>query len=681
MNSPAGQLAQMFDVEKVDVLRGPQGTLYGRNASAGAIRIISNKPTGDLGSSVSATYGRFNERGFDAVLDVPIIPDILAIRTAGTFSQRDGYVENICRDPWATTPQNRRFTGCAPTVISLGPRPEKWLNSVDRWAARSIFRLTPPTDIEMEWLVNIHGSQSRGGATQFQVIGTGGSPRDPRTATNFLDVDNCVEISTINNRPVCVRSVNRPEQGDPYKGAYFRTGNEVLDLFGASVHGAWSLQDFDFKMVTAYEWHDRRAPMNIDASPNINLEPLFTDKAYQLTQDLAVNWVGDSGLSATLGGFYLYEYLEVFNIFFGGPQFSPLQDQTQRTRYFAIYGHMRWEIAETLSLEGGARVNNERKSFQITSSTWDKTAETRVPSNDLDDSEEVNLTRVSGEVTLDYHPTEAVSFYGKYTRGFKGPHFNGAAVRSLEAIIEPADPESVDAFEFGIKSRWFDNAVSIDLASFYYSYKKQQVFQTRSITSDVIVNELINANDTRVAGLEASFSSADVIPVIPWIIVDGLRTSFSFAYLHSEYTNFVNIDTKLVTNPLNPVPITLTEIRDFTGNQLVSAPEFSFNGNVSYAWNLGRTGVLTPRLDYTWRSKVYFTPDNEARLGDRSRWILNARISWEVADGKVQLEGWVRNLTDEVYRLTAIDLIGALEQINYVMAPPRTYGLTATVRF
>jgi len=682
MNSPAGQLAQMFDTEKVDVLRGPQGTFYGRNASAGAIRILSNKPSGELGGYVRGTYGRYNHREVEAMLESPIIPDTLAIRTAGRFMQRDGYLSNRCADSWSRTRRNSRLTGCEPNVIRQGPEPEEKLNDVDNWAARGILRLTPLSDSEdTEFLVNVHGSQSRSLSTQFQVIGTGGTPELPRTATNYVDSDTCTQVNVIVGRRVCAAARNRPEQGDPYKGAYFRTPKEKLDLFGINLKASSTIGQFTIKSISAYEWHDREAELNLDASPSTRLEPLFTDKAYQLTQDLEIGWTNDRGVTATVGSFFLYERLKVFNIFFGGSPFSPLQDQTQRTRYIGVFGHTRWEMSEDFSIEGGLRFNNERKTFSILSSTWNGNTGNKVPTNDLNDSEDADETRITGELTIDYTPTESISFYGKYTRGFKGPHFNGAAVRSVEAIIEPADPETVDAFEVGLKSRWFADTISLDAAAFYYNYKDQQVFQNRSITADVVVNELINANDTRVAGVEASFSSTDIVPLLPFISAPGLRSSFSFAYLYTEYTNFVNIDTKLFTDPSNPVPIAVAEVSDFSGNQLVSAPEFSFSGDISYAWAIGSLGTLTPRLDYSWRSKVYFTPDNQAKLGDRSRLLVNARLTWLLADGQLELAGWVRNLTDNVYRVTALDLEGVLEQINYAMSEPRTYGITGTVRF
>jgi len=681
MNSPAGQLAQMFDTEKVDVLRGPQGTFFGRNASAGAIRILSKKPSGDFGASLSATYGRFNQVDVEGMLEAPIAEDILSIRLSGKLSQRDGYIKNRCAEPESQTAVNRRFTGCSPTVIELGPLPEKWVGNVDNWAARSIVRLTPFDEDTFELLWNIHGSQSRALSPQFQTIGTAGTPENPRTGRDFIDPDNCTDIRLVNRRPVCFGSVKRPEQGNPYKGSFFRTPKEKLDLFGTSITANASLGDFEIKAISGYEWHDRDATLNLDAAPSVSLEPQFTDKAYQLTQDLEIAWDGGQGLTATVGGFLLYEYLEVFNIFFSGSQFAPLQDQTQRTRYVGAFAHLGWELSETLKIHGGGRVNSERKSFRITSSTWNGTLGERVPSNDLDDREEVEVTRGSGEVTLDYTPIEEIAFYGKYTHGFKGPHYNGAAVRSLEAIIEPAKPETVDAFEVGIKSNFFDSAVNLDLAAFYYNYKDQQVFQTRSITDNVIVNELINANDTRVAGLEASLRTSDVIPLAPWIGFPGFRAGFNFAYLYSEYTNFVNVDTKLVTDPQNPEPITIAEIQNFSGNQLVSAPEFSFSGDFSYLIDMGAFGTLTPRLDYSWRSKVYFTPDNEARLGDRSRLLVSTRLAWATMDGKLEVAGWVRNVTDEVYRVTAINLIGVLSQINYAIAEPRTYGITGTIKF
>ena len=682
MNSPAGQLAQMFDTEKVDVLRGPQGTFFGRNASAGAIRILSKKPSGDFGATLSGTYGRFNQRDFDGMFEAPIVPDVLAIRVSGKLSRRDGYVKNRCAEPRSRTRENSAFTGCEASTLAVGPEPERWVNNVDNWAVRSIIRLTPLGTEELELLWNIHGSQSSALSPQFQMIGTGGTPTNPRSRTNYIDPDNCTEIRVVNRRRICNASYNRPEQGNPFKGSFFRTGQENLDLFGTSLTANAELGDFDFKSITGYEWHDREADLNLDAAPTVSLEPLFTDKAYQLTQDLELAWDGGDGLSATVGGFFLYEHLEVFNIFFGGSRFSPLQDQTQRTRYLGAFGHLRWELNEDFKIEGGGRVNSERKTFQITSSTWNGTTNTRIQSNDLDDKVEIEVTRGSGEVTLTYSPITEASFYGKYTRGFKGPHFNGAAVRSQNEIITPAKPETVDSFEFGVKTEFFDSTVHLDLAAFYYNYKNQQVFQTRSVTDAVIVNALINANDTRVTGVELMLRTNDVVPLMPWLEFPGFSSSFSLAYLYTEYTNFVNVDTRLVTDPLNPgTVITFAEIQNFSGNQLVSAPEFSFSGDFSYTFDLGDIGTLTPRLDYSWRSKVYFTPENQASLGDRSRLLVNTRLAWSTMDGKFEIAGWMRNVTNEVYRVTAINLIRVLNQIDYAIAEPRTYGVTGTIKF
>ncbi|MEZ4333670.1 MAG: TonB-dependent receptor [Myxococcota bacterium] len=682
MNSPAGQLAQMFDTEKVDVLRGPQGTFFGRNASAGAIRVISNKPSGDFGASLSTTWGRFDQLDVEGMLEAPIVPDFAAIRVSGKLSQRDGYVKNRCAELSSQTPVNRRFTGCSPTVLAVGPKPEKWVNNVNNWAGRSILRLTPLGDDDLELLWNIHGSQSRALSPQFQTIGTAGTPQNPRTGRDFIDPDNCTDVRLVNRRPVCFASVKRPELGNPFEGSFFRTGKEKLDLFGTSVTARSAMGDFELKSISAYEWHDRDADLNLDASPSVSLEPLFTDKAYQLTQDLEATWDPGDGYAATVGGFFLYEHLNVFNIFFNGTGFAALQDQTQRTRYIGAFAHVRWEFSESFRIEGGGRVNSERKTFQITSSTWNSATNSRVASNDLDDKKEVKVTRGSGEVTLTYSPLAEASFYGKYTRGFKGPHFNGAAVRSRDEVISPAKPETVDSFEVGAKTQLFDSAVSFDVAAFYYNYKDQQVFQTRSITDNVIVNELINANDTRVAGVELSLRTIDVVPLLPWIEFPGFSAGFNFAYLYTEYTNFVNVDTKLITDPLNPgTTITLAQIRNYSGNQLVSAPEFNFSGDFSYAIDMGAWGKLTPRLDYSWRSKVYFTVDNQARLGDRSRLLVGSRLTWSMLDGKVEVAGWVRNLTNEVYRVTALNLIGVLNQIDYAFAEPRTYGITGTVRF
>ena len=691
MNSPAGQLAQMFDLGSVEVLRGPQGVFYGRNASAGAIRLLSNKPSGEFGANLKTSYGQFDNGrdGYEleGYAEAPIVPGLLSARVAGKLARQDGYLFNRCG---TVAGRSRRFIDVTRCFrVYTEEQPEKWLNDVDNWAARALLRLQP-SEGESDWLLNVHGGRNTSLATQFQIVGVGGGNPLFRNSDQYLDSDNCTSFNfSQNGRRIlsCATARNRPEKGDPYKGDYYRTGEELLDLFGANLTGKWATGDWSIDSITGYEWHDRETFVNVDGSPFEALQSLFTDEAYQVTQELSARYDGE-WFSFTLGGYVLYEELDVFNIFFGGGSFSgvhPLQDQHQETTYYAGYAHATWDISEDFTLDAGARINHEEKSFDIEANLWQPTSGGPLPGVvGFRGSEKSLLTEPTGELTLRYRPTEDASFYAKYSRGFKGTHFNGAAIRDNAGILNPAQPEFVDAMELGWKTRWLDGLVAWNGAAFYYNYQNQQVFQARIGTFDpdsasqapVLVNELINANDTRFAGVESDLT----------LEYEGLRTFVTFSYLFTEYTDFVTFEDRILASPDgggSSDPLTLTEVNNFSGNRAVAAPEWNIAGYAQYAIELGRFGELTPRLDYNWRSEIFFTPDNDSRLADDPRWVLNARLGWKDAADRFELAFWVRNLTDEAYRLEALDFTPpqSLLQINYAFSVPRTMGFTFGIRF
>jgi iron complex outermembrane receptor protein len=693
MNSPAGQLGQMFDLGSVEVLRGPQGVFYGRNATAGAIRLLSNKPSGEFGGALKVSYGEFDNgregHDLEGYLEAPLFGEILSGRIAGKLEKREGYLLNRCGTPAGQSRQFRGVTKCLDFSTQNLPfeQPEKWLNDVDNWAARALLRLQPP-GIDSDWVLNFHGGSSSSLSTQFQIIGTGGGNPLFVNSSGYIDSDNCTSFNKLPNGRVlsCLSARNKPELGDPYKGDYFRTGDENLDLFGTNLRGNWTTGAWSVDSITGYEWHDRDTFINVDGSPFPALESSFTDDAYQVTQELTARYDGD-GFSFTLGGYVLYEDLDVFNIFFAGSvtdNLHPLQDQHQETRYYAGYLNGIWDLSEDFTLEGGIRINHEEKDFDISVTLWNPELGGPAPGvTPFKKGESSILTEPTGEITLRYRPTEDASFYAKFTRGFKGTHFNGAAIRETNNILRPAEPEFVDAMELGWKTRWFDGMVAWNGAGFYYNYQNQQVFQARISNFDpgqvggaTFINELINANDTRVVGVESDLT----------LEYEAFRTFFTFSYLFTEYTDFVTFEDRFLINPDGgggTDPLTLTEINNFSGNRVVAAPEWSIAGYVQYALDLGRFGTITPRLDYSWRSEIFFTPDNDKRLGDDPRWLLHTRLGWTDATDRFELSFWVRNLTDEAYRVESLDFTPAqsLQQINYAFSVPRTVGMTFGVRF
>jgi iron complex outermembrane receptor protein len=724
MNSPAGQLAQLFDVQQIEVLRGPQGTLYGRNASAGAIRVIARKPTGEPGGYVRSSYGRFNEVEVEGAAEMSIIPDLASLRVAGRMNQRDGTTTNRCADDkfWRgylrTEPrtfQSRVFVNCFNTGTTSSPalggqgwvadtnlvppntagqlapnalraiEPgdiEKDVNNVDNWAARALLRIDPTAD--MDWTLNVHGGQNRSLARQFQTVGRRVEPvsnqlTPPRSdADDYTDPDNILGFAT-GFPPVTFRA-DFPEGGDPYEGDYNRTGPENLDLFGTNLTGEIDFGNLQLRTITAYEWNDRFVAANVDANPYIGLEVDFGNTAWQLSQEFRGYWDGGRGITAQGGVNFLYEDLSADNKFRFSAVNASFQQFDQKTYAGSFFGYLAWELNEYFTVEGGARWNIDHKTFDLTTGGGPG-APGSVPRPETIATDNATVTKnaPTGDISLNYRPVDDLNIYMKYSRGWKGPHINGGTLgpnsnNANQSLIEPADPENVNALEIGFKAMLFDNRVRLNAAGFYYDYEDIQIFQLKNAEGSIPVQELINANDADVYGVEIEIESR---PLEGWAPeqLEGLLLFMSFAWLESQYTDFVN--TKVNFAGGTPVPVT----EDLSGNQLINAPKYAFTGYAQWDFPLWGWGSLAPRFDWAFKDRVFFSPQNLDPVSQDAFWLFNARLAFTTPNDMVEVAGWVRNLTDELYYADTIDLSNFQEAILYVVGDPRTYGISLTVRF
>ncbi|MBW2425009.1 MAG: TonB-dependent receptor [Deltaproteobacteria bacterium] len=700
MNSPAAQLAQLFDTERVDILRGPQGTLFGRNASAGAIRIVSRRPTGGFGGFTRFTYGRYDQIEVEGAIEAPIVPGKLSIRLAGRRNLRDGITENRCGDSefWDDPGENARTSfkqrvhnSCFndDTTSTVG-RGQGWVpgeptgvdedvNDKDNWAARAILHFEPTVD--QDWFLNVHGGQNRGDSRQFQVIGVvdlaGGFDLGRPTRPIYRDPDTETPNTTFPPIPP-IFGAETPEAGDAFAGDYNTVGKEELDLLGGNLRGEIQWGDLTFTTITGIEWNQRNVETNLDGGPRISLEPELDNHSYQFTQELTATY--DTGGEYTLeaGTTFLFEHLEVENRIDLDPNRFTLQDYEQDTYYGALFAYGSWAPSADLLLEGGVRWNLEARDFDLT------TVLTDVTSGNIADPESATESftddAFTGEVKLNYKPTEDILFYAKYSRGWKSPHINGGVVNpgqtgsTEQNLVDPIDPEEVDALEFGVKAELFQSRVRLNSAAFYYDYQNIQVFQLRNSVGGVPVNELINASDADVYGIELETT---LLPLDGWapVALEGLEIFLSVAWLTSEYTDFVTtrVDSLGTTQ--------ITTVLDYSGNNLINSPELSFAGYVQYPLVLGRFGTLTPRWDWSFKDDVYFSPENNEAIGQNALWLMNLRLGYTIPGDGLEIAGWVRNLTDQTYRVDVFNLSRFRNSILYAIGDPRTYGITLSVRF
>lgn len=673
MNSPAGQLGMFFDLESVEVLRGPQGSLYGRNASAGAIRMISRKPTDEFEAYGLASYGTYDSVEVQGAVGGPLIDEYASARVAFRMNMRDGITKNRCGgltersgadicggQSGRILPDGRELGHFVPAGLSTN------VNDAGNWAARSLVRFAVP-ELEMDWLLNFHGGQNRGDATQFQHLGTSPAPVLPDGSTG------------------ADRLSYKDGDGDPFAGDYNRVGNEDLDLLGGSLTGTWALGNYTLTSISGYEFNDRTVEENTDAGPNELLETVWTNSAWQFSQELRANWDPGDSFRADAGALYLMEDLEVANSF---ENFLPIafeQAYDQRTTSFAFYGHgsweLPWQIREGLTLEGGARYSWERKSFDIVAQ---RVADNGRTFDDIDDSDEDDWGAVTGDIALNLRLLEEANVYLKYSRGWKPGHFNGGAVLGGQ-LITPADPETVDSFEAGLKGSWWDQRMMLNLTGFYYDYSNLQVFQLENSEESLPLQQLINANDAQVYGIELELHTRPF---------DGLDIRSGFAWLESEYLDFTNTFNRLAgSRPRRVEPVVV----DYSGNRLVSSPQFSWSGSAEWEFQLGRYGSIAPSYWWSFKDDVFYDPSGGTglppppsapgralpplTLGQEAYWLHNLRLSYRSPGSRIEVAVWVQNLTDETYKANTVDLTEYYNLILSAMGDPRIYGVTLALRF
>jgi iron complex outermembrane receptor protein len=263
-----------------------------------------------------------------------------------------------------------------------------------------------------------------------------------------------------------------------------------------------------------------------------------------------------------------------------------------------------------------------------------------------------------------------LNLYLKYGRGMKGGHFNaGLTIQSnvnQKQRIGDVDPEFIDSLELGFKSRWLQNRLVLNFAFFRYWYKDLQVFDFANEVGELPIQQLLNS-DARVLGAELEVQMRPL---------PGLLLQFGGGWLDTEFVDFtVEKATRQPRGVGTPVEF------DYSGNPLISAPEWNFSGVAEYQLKLSRWGFLVPQYTVSYRSKVYLDPQKLDAISEGAFWRHNARLSYRTLDGRYEVAGWVENFMDKRYKIDTFDLSLGENSILEVWNDPRMYGLTVSAYF
>lgn len=598
-----GAFLSVYDVDRIEVLRGPQGTLYGRNTIGGAVKFVSSRLSAEPSGRLEASVGDYNLREVRAAFGGALNDEgtVLA-RAAIAHASRDGYSEN------AFDGQDDGDRNQIAGRVSLEYRPS------DAFSIR----------------LNLDASSD--------------SPDTSRTPARATPVFGAYPAT----------------MDDPFKvDADF---NDLADLetFGASVTAEYAFSDaLTFKSVTAYRSMDYASHLDLDATPDPIFGVYVDENQHQFSQEFQLSYVGDR-LTAVGGLFYFDETDLTYSGLLGptiGLVTGSINDQHNRS--YAIYGQGTYALSERLNLTAGLRYTSEDKDFARTQTLY-PTAPTTVPGRndpgmtltDLDTS--ANWDSLSPKVGLDYEISGDVMGYVSVSRGFKSGGFDGRANDADGA--RPYDPETLWAYEAGIKSSLFDRRVTANVAAFWNDYTDLQLSSFTSDGAGGFEALFTNAGAATIRGVELELAARPV---------QGLTLNGTIGYLDAQYDEYIG-----------PGGADISDQRE-----LVNAPKWSTRLGAVYVAELGAAGRLTFGADAAYRSKVYPTVSSSEVLAQDGYTLVDAFVRWTDGNDRFSIELGGKNLTDERYVEQGFDLSDSLGyQLAYIGAP-RTVRLTAGVRF
>ena len=465
-------------------------------------------------------------------------------------------------------------------------------------------------------------------------------------------------------------------------------GKTTNDTWGGYLKGEIVLPlGMQLTSVTGFDSYDRLLDIDFDFSPEILFQIRTEDDGWQFTQDLRLQGqLGDeAGVRWDIGGWFLREQLDVvvtndLGILAGFGVGE--RDYTQDLWSAAGYASLAFDFWDDFRLDGGFRYNWERKKLDFALEATDCLKKPPVGENTCLELLDDTWHDPTGTVRLTYRFREDTHVFWKYTRGWKPGTYN--ATSSAEQGVSIATPETIDAFETGLRGSWFEGRVGLDFSFFYYSYQNYQIFTAQQFAGGQPEFVILNANDAEVYGAEI-----DAV-VRPWY---GAFANVRFGWLESEFLDFVQLQQKEIAIPGDTIVIN-RELQNI-GNSLLNSPRFKVSLTGEQTIPLGRWGSLTARYDAVWTDETFYDAtegrgiENNQNLkflpkhtvAQPAFWLHNFRLSYQPPGGRFEIAGWVRNCANKSYKTFAFDGSTFNRTSIYFVGDPRTYGGTLTVNF
>lgn len=656
-----GLRSSLIDIAQVEVLKGPQGTLFGRNTTGGALNITTQHPTYEWGGYVDLLYGSYKNAQALAVVNAPIVEDKLAVRAVMQVISREGYYPQF-----------------------YGNR----ANNDNNWSGRLLVRADPVDNLHI--LLSGDFIQIRNGyahtvvtsesllTTQNSATGLLGSAAkqlglNPASATDRLAAYSVyrsyVDQSLANTR----------------KGfGYLPDAHDDTNIWGLSANIELDLGGVTAKSITAYRHLDRSTAYDLDNTPLDLLSQHQSAYGSDFSQEVQLSAIDNIGLDWQVGGFYSRstgnDYNATDQADYVNPNRAAVTESGVVNTSKAAYGQAVYHITPRLRVTGGIRYTADFREIDAKNRNELADAVPPLPAGGVNRCNllaptlggpvypncsykaSVKYDQITWLASADWRPIDNVMVYGSVSTGYRAGAFTApgnsspiATVAANDAAFTPYAPEKVTNYEVGFKGDFLDRRLRVNGAFFYMDYTDVQV-RIRDLVNGILVQLVRNAASATLYGAELE------VTAVP---VDGLTLNGTAGYLHARYDEYRALDSAGNLLDLSSQPF--------------AAPEWTYDLSATYAIPLS-DGELRLNGNYAYQSTTNFAPGTlpASSVSQPGYGLLNGRISWHVESQNLDISIFGKNLADKRYIVSAFSA-GVYNGAN--IGDPRTFGVQVRKTF
>lgn len=635
---PAAQNFPIFDLERVEVLRGPQGTLWGKNTTGGAVSILSRAPSFDNSGYARVNLGDYGAQILQGAYGGGVIDNVLAARASFYYERGPTYAKNLYTGQ--NGPDLNDFAGRLQFLAKIGDGGQ--------------------------YTLNLHTRQLTGGVGISYPIGINAGGAD-------------------NNGFIPVYGTD-PHVGDPY---YAGLTDSTQRTYGVTGNGSWNFDNgISVVSITNFDWtnvYSRVTPGSPPVGAPDQTSTLGTTAYRQVSQELRLQSPAQDRLTWVLGYSYFENYFNVLAV-------SATVAPATRTAYTrttliqhgdsnAVFGNLKYSFTDALALTIGLRDTFDHKNVDET--TRQGGARGTVLFNNVGDPFPPNAIAakpgsvisnfalggnrtwnvLTYDVTPEYQVTDNIKAYARVARGFRAGAFNPTitTVGVPTPVIAQTNPETLFSYEGGIKSQWFDNRLVFNLSAFHYTLKNIQLNVQQANPNGIAnatTSTIQNAASGWDEGLEFEITASPI---------DNLHISSGISFIDTRYKNFFTFQGSTLV--------------DASGNQFYRSPKFTGTIDVAYTVPLDDYGAITLDTDWSYRSHIYHNAvvQNDPVQETNGYGIGNIRLSYLTPNGKLEFTAYSNNVLNQSWKILAqVPNNGAYP---VALGQPRTSGISVQARF